>query len=238
MIAPASELYRRNQLLSMFPAATLERVLPHMNFVRLPQKRLLANGQEHESIYFPLDALTVLTHSDEFARTGGVALAGCDGAIGVGMALGSRVSVHDVAIVIEGDALCISRNAVMHELDHGGDFGDVLRRYAHALLVQISFTAFCERMHSIEQRLIRWLLLAGERTAHTGLTLSHDTLASVIGVRREGVSVAAGKLRKAELIQYQRGRIVIVDRSRMEALACQCYREIRSEYARLSEEES
>lgn len=106
-------------------------------------------------------------------------------------------------------------------------------RYAHALLTQISFTAFCERIHSIEQRLIRWLLLAGERTAHDGLALSQETLASVLGVRREGVTLAAGKLQKTGLIRYQRGRIVIVDRARMEALACQCYREIRGEYARL-----
>lgn len=223
-----------NKLLAMLSAATTTRIVSRMTRVSIvARRRILASGQEHEAVYFPLDALAVLTHTDEYARTAGVAFVGCDGVVGAGLVLGSHLSVHDAHTMIEGDALCMSRDAVVHELGRGGEFRDLMLRYAHALLTQISFVGFCERIHSIEQRLIRWLLLARERTSHDGLTLSQEMLASVIGVRREGVSIAAGKLRKAQLIRYQRGRIVIVDRIGMEALACRCYREIRDEYAQL-----
>ena len=229
--------FSSNRLLALLPRATAKRVVSRMTHVSLSlHRQLLTSGHAHEAVYFPLDALAVLTHTDEQARTAGVAFAGCDGVVGAGLLLGSRLGVHDAVVVMEGTALCMSRDAVLDELAQDVDFRLVMLRYTHALLTQISFTAFCERIHSIEQRLIRWLLLARERTSHARLTLSQELLAGVIGVRREGVTVAAGKLQKAELIRYQRGRIVIVDRPGMEALACQCYRQIRDEYARLFEE--
>lgn len=234
MTDPSIETASGNKLLAMLSPATTSRIVSHMTRTSLAaRRRLLASGRGHEALYFPLDALVVLTHTDEYARTAGVAFAGFDGIVGAGLLLGSRLSVHDAHAVIEGDALCMPRDAVIRELARGGEFKGLMLRYVHALLTQISFVAFCERIHTIEQRLIRWLLLARERTSHDGLTLSQETLASVIGVRREGVSVAASKLQKAQVIRYQRGRIEIVDRVGVEALACQCYREIRDEYARL-----
>lgn len=228
------EHFRSNRLLALLPHTTGQRIVSRMLRVGLPlQKRLVASGHAFEAIYFPIDALAVLTHTDETTRTAGVAYAGRDGVIGAGVFLGSRLSVHDASIVIEGDALCMPRDLVLQELAQDADFRNLMLRYVHALLTQVSFTAFCERIHTIEQRLIRWLLLASDRTADDGLSLSQETLAGVIGVRREGVTVAAGKLQKAELIRYQRGRIVIIDRPRMEVLACQCYHGIRDEYARL-----
>jgi CRP-like cAMP-binding protein len=234
MTHPSLAMASSNRLLAMLSPATTTRLVSRMSRISVESRRaLLANNRVHEAIYFPLDALAILSHADEHARTAGVALVGCDGVIGTGLLLGSAVSVHDAHAVIEGAALCMPRDAAFQELRQDAEFAGLMARYAHALLTQISFTSFCERVHSIEQRLIRWLLLARERTPHDGLTLSQETLARVIGVRREGVSVAAGKLQKAEIIRYQRGRIEIVDRIRLEALACQCYRQIRDEYSRL-----
>lgn len=227
--------FSSNRLLERLSPPTMERLRTRMTRVALPllSKRLLSSGQSQDAVYFPLDALTILSHTDEQRRTGGVAIAGCDAVIGAGAFLGSRVCVHDVSVVMEGEALCMARDAVLEQFAADAQFRALMLRYAHALLTQISFTAFCERTHAIEQRLIRWLLLASERTPHDGLTLSQETLARVLSVRREGVTLAAGKLQRSGLIRYQRSRIVIVDVPGMKALACQCYREIRAEYARL-----
>lgn len=234
MTQSPSSLRSLNRLLAILPPTSVARIDPLLAAVPLTlSKRLLSSGLVHDAVYFPLDALIVLSHTDPHGRSAGVALAGHEALVGAGLSLGSLMSVHDANVVIDGDALCMPRAALVDALDRDSDFQALMLRYAHALMTQISFNAFCERMHDIEQRLIRWLLLAEDRAPRNGLRLSQETLASMLGVRREGVSVAAGKLQKAAMIRYQRGRIIIVDRGRMEALTCQCYREIRDEYARL-----
>ncbi len=234
MTDPSIETARDNKLLAMLSPAATSRIVSRMTRMRLTARtHLLVSGRGREAVYFPLDALAVLSHTDAYARTAGVALVGCDGVVGAGLLLGGQISIHDAHAVMEGDVLCMPRDAVVQELASDGEFRNLMLRYVHALLTQISYVAFCERIHSIEQRLVRWLLLARDRTSHDGLTFSQEALASVIGVRREGISVAAGKLQQAQLVRYQRGRIEIVDRRGMEALACQCYRGIRDEYARL-----
>lgn len=225
---------RSNRILASLPTTTLERVGARLvPMPLLAAQQLQSSGQPHDAVYFPLDALIVLSHTDEQGRSAGVAVAGCADLVGAGALLGATQSVHDANVVIDGDTLCVSRDALLDEMGGDARLRSLLLRYAHALMTQISFNSFCARVHGIEQRLIRWLLLAEERTPHDGLRLSQETLASVLGVRREAVSLAAGKLQKAGLIRYQRSRIVLFDRPRMEALACQCYREIRNEYARL-----
>src|SRR5689334_15801562 len=163
----------------MLPPASRERIDARTTTVSLAaSKQLQSSGLAHDAVHFPLDALIVLSHTDPLGRSAGVALAGCESLVGAGLSLGSALSVHDANVVIDGDAICMPRDALVDALDRDADFRSLVLRYAHALMTQISFNAFCERIHDIEQRLIRWLLLAEDRSPRDGLRLSQETLAT------------------------------------------------------------
>ncbi|MDQ6621260.1 MAG: Crp/Fnr family transcriptional regulator [Pseudomonadota bacterium] len=225
---------RTSKLLATLDESTLERVLGSVEEVTLaPAARLASYGQVSQALYFPVDSVVALGHTDSRQRTAAVALVGPESVAGSDVLLASDISVHEVTVIVGGRALRVARGEAEGFLSHGGAFQRLMLRSAHAVLTQISFTAVCERIHSIEQRLTRWLLLIDDRVAPRPISLSHEVLASIMGVRREGVTEAAGNLQRQNLIHYRRGVITIVNRSALELGACECYAGIKTEYDRL-----
>lgn len=187
-----------------------------------------------DTIYFPTTLVASVGHRVDGRSTAAVGLVGEEGLLGVGQLLGSESSVGRATVQLAGHAYTIEAAVLMHEFEQGHSMQWLLLRYVHALLSQVSLNGVCDRFHSIEQRLVRWLLLADDRRVANTLALTQEALSHLIGVRREGVALAAKQLQAASLIDYRRGMITVVDRGRLEAGACDCYREIKAEYNRLA----
>jgi CRP-like cAMP-binding protein len=169
--------------------------------------------------------------------TAEVGLVGNEGVTGVTVFLGGKSSPSRAVVAVAGDALKVSAKRLQQEFAHGGSLQRLLLRYTQALITQVSQAAACNRLHSMEQRLCRWLLLCHDRASRSDLLLTQELIASMLGGRRESVTVAAGHLQDAGVIHYCRGHIVIRDRDRLESNACECYRVVRDEFERLFERE-
>jgi len=184
-------------------------------------------------VYFPSTAVVSCLYTMHDGPTAEMAIIGRDGLVGIGTLLGSDASSHRAMVQMGGTALKLPARALQLEFARGGQFQRVVLRYAQALIGQISQTAVCNCLHSMEQRLCRWLLLCHDRVAGPELLMTQEYIASVLGGRRESVTVAAGRLQDAGLIQYSRGHIRLVDRAGLEAAVCECYRVVRDESERL-----
>jgi len=224
----------RNRLLALLPAEDLKRLQRHLSPVVLTTGEAIYDaGHPAEWIYFPTTAVVSFVHTTESGATTQVGLVGNEGVLGLAVLLGAR-SLPDGAIVqIAGGALRAKGEVIAEEFWRGGAFQHLLLRYLQALMTQISQTAVCNQMHSVEQRLCRWLLLCLDRVESDELTMTQEFLASMLGDRRESVTLAAGKLQSLGLIQYARGHVVLLDRPGLEARACECYQVVRTEIARL-----
>jgi CRP-like cAMP-binding protein len=224
----------RNRLLALLPATDFERLRPHLSPVALTAgEAIYDSGRPADWIYFPTTAVVSFVHTTESGATTQVGLVGNEGVLGLAVLLGAR-SLPDGAIVqIAGEALRCRGELVAGEFWRGGAFQHLLLRYLQALMTQISQTAVCNQMHTVEQRLCRWLLLCLDRAESNELTMTQEFLAGMLGDRRESVTLAAGTLQSRGLIQYARGRVVVLDRAGLEARACECYEVVRTEIARL-----
>jgi len=232
--ASKPRIFFENRLLRALSAEARMRLSSIVQEVSLPLGHVLYDsGGSLEHVYFPSTCVVSCLYTMHDGSTAEMALVGNDGVIGVTSFLGGAAPPHRAVAQIAGDALKIPAESIRAEFARNGSLQDVLLRYTQALIVQISQTAVCNRLHSVEQRLCRWLLLCHDRVNSAEISMTHEYIANMLGGRRESVTVAAGHLQDMGLIHYSRGHITIVDRKNLELMVCECYRTVEDEYERL-----
>ncbi|HEX8709685.1 MAG TPA: Crp/Fnr family transcriptional regulator [Pyrinomonadaceae bacterium] len=223
-----------NRILNQLPPEEYERLSPHLEPVTLALGDVLYYPQDPVShVYFPHSGTVSVVAT--FADGGGVevGVVGDEGVFGINVVLGSVSTPHEALVQLPGDGVRASSDVLRREFKQGGQLQDLLLRYTQAFIVQIAQTAACNKVHSIDGRLARWLLMTSDRATGRELELTHEFMALMLGMRRAGVSEAAGKLQDAGLIRYRRGRVTVMDRQGLEDAACECYLIVKTEFDRL-----
>ena len=225
---------RENHLLAALPETSYEILLPHLALVPMPLGHVLyKSGAELAYLYFPTSCVVSLVYVMEDGASAEIAVTGYEGLLGVSLFLGGLTTPSQAVVQIGGHAYRIRADLIKKEFDKGGPVQHLLLLYTQALIAQMAQTAVCNRHHSLDQQLCRWLLLSLDRLRSGQLTMTQELIANMLGVRRQGVVQAAGKLQKDGLIDYQRGHINILDRKGLEARVCECYAVVKREYDRL-----
>jgi len=225
---------RGNRLLDALPAEETTRLQPHIERVEMPLAQVVyETGRPLEHVYFPTTSIVSLMYVLASGASSGIAVVGAEGAVGVSAFMGGDSTSSRGVVQSEGEALRIPVREVQREFQRGGPMQDLMLRYTQSLLTQMGQTAVCNRHHSVDQQLSRWLLLSIDRLRRSEIVTTQELIASMIGVRREGVTEAAGKLQKAKVIRYRRGHITVLSRPGLEAMACECYGVVVRETARL-----
>lgn len=224
----------RNLLLAALPADDFRRLVPHLEYVALASGEVLYEpGEQMRHCFFPTTAVISLLYTTQDGVTAEMGLVGNHGIVGVALFMGGATTSNRALALIAGGAFRMKPKILQAEFVRGGAFQHLLLLYTQALLTQTSHTAICNRLHSTEQRLCRWLLFIHDRVDSDELNLTQELISHSLGVRREGVTVAAGHLQDRGLISYRRGHIMILDRPGLEACGCECYRTIKDEHDRL-----
>jgi CRP-like cAMP-binding protein len=225
---------KHNRLLATLSPEEIERLKPRLERVEMPLAQVVyESGRQLEHIYFPTSSIVSVMYVLASGASSGIAVVGAEGAIGVSSFMGGDTTVSRGVVQSAGEAIRLPVGDVLAEFRRGGAMQDLLLRYTQSLLTQMGQTAVCNRHHSVAQQLCRWLLLSIDRLPSPEIVTTQELIASMIGVRREGVTEAAGKLQKARVIRYSRGHITVLNRPRLEAMACECYSVVRRETARL-----
>jgi CRP-like cAMP-binding protein len=225
---------RQNSLLAALSFHEYAQLLPHLELVSLPLGHSLCEpGKALHHVYFPVTAIISLVNMLEDGRTTEIAGVGNEGIVGVSLFMGGSMTNSQAVVQSAGFGYRLPRKDLLLALDRSGELLQLLLRYAQALLTQISQTSVCNRHHSLDQQLCRWLLGSLDRLSSNKINLTHKLIASLLGVRREGVTEAAGHLQKIGLIAYDRGHIDVLDRPGLEARACECYAVVKKEFSRL-----
>jgi len=223
-----------NHLIAALPTDEFIRLKPNLEPVSLLLGAVIyESGEQLEYIYFPTTAIVSLLYIMENGATAEIGMAGNDGLVGIALYMGGSTTPSRAVVQSAGNAFRMHSKALNEEFSQGGVFQKVLLRYTQSLMTQISQTAVCNRLHSVEQQLCRWLLINHDLLQSNKLIMTHDLIANMLGVRREGVSIAAGHLQEKGLIKYVRGTITMLDRGALERAACECYRVVKNEYDRL-----
>jgi CRP-like cAMP-binding protein len=223
-----------NWVLDALPDEDYGRLKPDLKPVSFSLGDLIyESGKQMDVVYFPTTAHVSLLYTMINGSTAEMGLIGNEGVVGIALFMGGDTTPNRAVVQGDGNALALKADALHLEFSRGGDFQQLLLRYTQALITQISQTAVCNRLHTIEQRLCRWLLMTHDRTHSDELQMTHDFISHMLGVRREGVSHAAQNLQEKGLISYVRGHITIVDRPSLEGYTCECYDVVRSEHSRL-----
>ncbi len=223
-----------NRLLDDLPDDVCERLTSELRLVDLPTGKVLYESHAHQShMYFPRTCLVTLLYDTEDGASGAIALVGNEGLVGTALLVDGHRTPTRAVVQVGGKALTLTSEAVQREFSRGNAFQVAVLRYIQALIAHMAQTAICNRHHPVEKQLCRWLLACADRLGADELLLTQETLASMLGVRREGITEAAGRLQEASLIQYSRGRIQIIDRQGLQARSCECYRVVADEYRRL-----
>ena len=227
-------LPEQNHLLDALPRADRERLFPHLKLVTLPLGTVLyESGDAQRYIYFPIDAIVSLLYVLKDGASAEIAVVGNDGAIGIALIMGGATTTNRAIVQSGGTAYRLTKKRIEQEFARHGEMLHILLRYTQALLTQMAQTAVCNRHHSVDQQLCRWLLLSLDRLSSTRLNMTQELIANMLGVRREGVTEAAGKLQEAGVIEYRRGKITVLDRPRLESMSCECYEVVKKETDRL-----
>ena len=225
---------RTNQLLAALPDAEWLRLHGHLTPVFMPLGvALYESGVQLESVYFPTTSIVSLLYVLADGASAEIAVVGNDGVVGVALFMGGETTPSRAVIQCEGWAYRLKGQRLKEEFTRGGAMQHLLLRYTQALLTQMAQTAVCNRHHSIDQQLCRWLLLSLDRLSTNELVMTQELIANMLGVRREGVTESAGHLQDAGLIRYARGRIQVLDRAGLEARCCECYAVVKRESDRL-----
>jgi len=234
MSSRAGETIIRNGLLAALPGEVYKRLCPALVCFPLALRDVVYEpGERMDYAYFPTSAVISLIYTVEGGATAEMGLVGNEGVVGIALFMGGGTTPNRAVVQVAGGAFRIKAQALLEEFRRGGPFQAVLLRYTQALLTQVSQTAVCNRLHPIEQRLARWLLMIRNRLPSDEVLMTHESLAHVLGVRREGVTLSAHRLQRTGLIHYYHGHITILDRKRLEAAACECYRVVKEEFDRL-----
>lgn len=229
---PASP--RENKLLGALPDDDLERLMPHLEYVHLRLGEVLYEpGGTMRHVYFPTDAIVSLLYVMSSGASAEISVVGNDGMIGIALFMGGESTSSRAIVQSAGAAFRMRGQVFKTEFNRHGIMMQVLLRYTQALITQMAQTAVCNRHHSIEQQLCRWLLLSLDRLPSNRLKMTQELIANMLGVRREGVTEAAGRLQRLGVIEYKRGRITVTDRPQLERLCCECYAVVRAETDRL-----
>ena len=224
----------QNHILRSLPQAVRERLFPHLKPVTLLLGTVLhESGSLMRHIYFPTDSIVSLLYVLDNGASAEIAVVGNDGAVGVSLFMGGETTTSRAVVQSAGCAYRLTGARLKREFALHGDLMYVLLRYTQSLITQMAQTAVCNRHHSVDQQLCRWLLLSLDRLSSNELIMTHELIANMLGVRREGVTDAAGKLQKLGVIRYRRGRITVLNRSELEHLCCECYGVVKRETERL-----
>ena len=225
---------RQNRLLAAIPDSEWTRWVPHLEPVTLPLgKALYESGARLSYVYFPTTAIVSLLYVMEDGASAEIAVVGREGIVGISLFMGGDSTTNRAIVQSAGRGFRLKANLMLQEFNRAGPVLHLLLRYTQALITQMAQTAVCNRHHSLDQQLCRWLLLSLDRLDSNDLVMTQELIANMLGVRREGVTEAAGQLQKAGLIQYQRGHITVLDRDGLEARTCECYAVVKKEYDRL-----
>jgi CRP-like cAMP-binding protein len=223
-----------NRLLGALPRDEYERLLPHLQPVSFALGEVVYEFGGHlEYVFFPTNSIVSLLYTMENGTSAEMGLTGNDGIVGIALFMGGGTMPNRAVVQSAGSALRMKAKALQNEFAMGGKFQQLLLRYTQALITQISQTAVCNRLHTVEQQLCRWLLLSHDRVKADELIMTQELIADMLGVRREGVTVAAGRLQDSGAISYVRGHIKILNRQKMEQTVCECYRVVKDEFDRL-----
>lgn len=224
----------RNQLLASLPDDEWLRWLPHLELVNLALGDVLhESGGRAELVHFPLDAIVSLLYMTKDGASAEIAVVGNEGVVGIAIFMGGGSSTDRAVVQSAGQALRIHAHFIAEEFSRSEPVLRLMLRYTQALIAQTAQTDVCNRHHSVDQQLCRWLLLSLDRLESNVLTMTQELIANMLGVRREGVTEAALKLQRAGLIRYARGRITVLDRRGLEHRSCECYGVVKHEYDRL-----
>jgi len=233
MAAAASQNPRSNHLLASLPAAEWQRWLPHLQHVDMPLGQVLyESGSTMSHVYFPTTSIVSLLYVMESGASAEIAVVGNEGIVGISLFMGGETTPSRAVVQSAGQGYRLASLRIKEEFNHAPVL-HLLLRYTQALITQMSQTAVCNRHHSLDQQLCRWLLLSLDRLQGHELVMTQELIAKMLGVRREGVTEAALKLQTAGLIEYVRGHITVLDRPGLEKRCCECYAVVKNEYDRL-----
>jgi CRP-like cAMP-binding protein len=224
----------QNHLLAALPSDVFQRLLPHLEHIPLPLGLVLYEpGIQMRNVYFPTDAIVSLLYVMEDGASAEIAVVGNEGVVGVSLFMGGETTPSRAVVQNAGTAYRMKGAWIKEEFFLAGPMQGLLLRYTQALLTQMAQTAVCNRHHSLDKQLCRWLLLSIDRLPSNNLVMTQELMANMLGVRREGVTEAAGNLQRAGLIEYRRGHITVLDRPGLEARVCECYQVVKTECDRL-----
>jgi CRP-like cAMP-binding protein len=223
-----------NHLLAALPPADFQRLLPSLNLVSLPLgEALYESGSQLRHVYFPTTSIVSLLYVMADGASAEIAVVGNEGLIGVSLFMGGETTPSRAVVQSAGQAYQLTGKVLKEEFTLGGAMQHLLLRYTQALITQMAQTAVCNRHHSLDQQLCRWLLLSLDRLPSNQLVMTQELIANMLGVRRETVTEAAGKLQDSGIIQYSRGHITVLDRAALETRTCECYAVVKAECDRL-----
>jgi CRP-like cAMP-binding protein len=229
---PAARL--QNHLLAALPGSDYARLAPHLEPIAMKLGDVLYEpGVRLRYVYFPTTSIVSLLYVMEDGASAEIAIVGNEGILGISLFMGGDSTPSRAVVQSAGHALRLKAELLKSEFARFGSTMHLLLRYTQALITQMSQTAVCNRHHSVDQQLCRWLLLSLDRLSSSELTMTQELIANMLGVRREGVTEAAGKLQDAGLISYRRGKITVLDRAALEARSCECYQVVKKEFDRL-----
>ena len=233
-MSPKQASPRENHLLGAIPETEWARFAPHLTPVDLRLGDVIyESGTDQPHVYFPTDSIVSLLYVMANGASAEIAIVGNEGLVGISLFMGGGTTPSRAVVQSSGHAFRMRAQFIRDEFFLAGPVQQLFLRYTQALLTQMGQTAVCNRHHTVDQQLCRWLLMSLDRLSCDELTMTQELIANMLGVRREGVTAAAGKLQRAGAIQYNRGRIRVLDRPRLEGMACECYDVVRKEFARL-----
>jgi CRP-like cAMP-binding protein len=230
----ASKSPMNNKLLDALSAAELNRMRPRLELVEMPLAEIVYESGRHiDYVYFPTTCIVSLLYVLENGASAEIAVVGHEGVVGISIFMGGETTPSRAVVQSAGSAWRLAGPAMKEEFTRGRAMQHLMLRYTQSLITQMAQTAVCNRHHSVDQQLCRWLLLSIDRLPAPEITMTQELIANMLGVRREGVTEAAGKLQKAGVISYRRGHIKVLDRPKLEKMSCECYEVVRLETARL-----
>jgi CRP-like cAMP-binding protein len=232
--AAASRSPKDNRLLAALPPASFDKLVPSLETVSMPLgMSVYESGGAQGYVYFPTTAIVSLLYVLENGSSAEIAVTGNEGLVGIALFMGGETTPSRAVVQSAGEGFRLRASVLKKEFETAGALQHLLLRYTQALITQMAQTAVCNRHHSLDQQLCRWLLLSLDRLPGNDLVMTQELIANMLGVRREGVTEAAGKLQAEGLIEYSRGRITVLDRPHLEARVCECYSVVKKEYDRL-----
>ena len=223
-----------NHLLAALPPDAYERLRPHLEPISFSLGEVVYESGGHmQYVYFPTTSHISLLYTMIDGSTAEMGLVGQEGVVGIALFMGGETTPNRAMVQGGGAAYRMKAKAMLDEFKRGGEFQHLMLRYTQALITQISQTAVCNRLHTVEQRLCRWLLMTHDLAQSDELEMTHEFISNMLGVRREGVTVAAQRLQEKGMISYMRGHIQILDREQLLTHVCECYQVVKNEHARL-----